>query len=141
MIFWSKEALDNPPFKSYNTILHVISFQKMHIIWAVQFSPKIVSQRTVIKIMTIGLQKIILFGSTIFERLIFILISTHLSQYVKRIVLKNSFICVSLFVQYAEAKMADFIISNRSFSLPHTVCREIFCNFMFSLTLNLFVMI
>ena len=40
MIFWSKKALDNPPFQPDYSILHAISFQKMHIIWAVQFSPK-----------------------------------------------------------------------------------------------------
>ena len=33
-------TLDNLPFQPYYSIPYAISFQKMHIIWAVQFSPK-----------------------------------------------------------------------------------------------------
>ena len=38
--FYVINTLDNLPFQPYYSIPHAISFQKMHIIWAVQFSPK-----------------------------------------------------------------------------------------------------
>ena len=38
--FLVKKALDNPPFQPYYSIPHTMSFQKMHILWTGQFSPK-----------------------------------------------------------------------------------------------------
>ena len=38
--FYVINSLDNPPFQSYYSNLHTISFQKMHIIWVVQFFTK-----------------------------------------------------------------------------------------------------
>ena len=44
-----KKALDNPPFQPYYSIPHTMSFQKMHILWTGQFSPKKnLSQGTVV---------------------------------------------------------------------------------------------